>query len=61
MLPKKCFRSFYTAKETIDKKKKKTTMYGMEKIFSNDMTSKGLISKINNELTQLNILKQQTI
>ena len=33
--------AFYTAKETIDKKKK---AYGMDKIFSNDMTNKGLIS-----------------
>ena len=47
--------AFYTAKETTDQKKKKKTMYGIEKLFSNNMINKGLISKINNKLTQLNI------
>ena len=36
--------SFYTAKETINKKKRQPTDW--EKIFANDATDKGLISKI---------------
>ena len=46
------------AKESI-KKKKKTT-YRMEKIVSNDATDKGLISKIHNQLRQLNRKKPTT-
>ena len=37
-------KSFYTAKEMIDKMKRQPTEW--EKIFANDMTEKGLISKI---------------
>jgi len=38
-------KSFCTAKETINKMKRQSTAWG--KIFANDATSKGLISKIN--------------
>ena len=38
-------KSFFTAKETIDKMKKQPTEW--EKRFANDVTHKGLISKIN--------------
>ena len=48
-------KSFCTAKETIDKTKRQPTEW--EKIFANDMTDKGLISKIYKELIQLNITK----
>ena len=41
-LPK--LKSFYTAKEIIDKMKRQLTEG--EKIFANDVTNKGLISKI---------------
>ena len=44
-------KSFCTAKKTIKKKKKPTDW---EKIFANDMTNKGLISKIYKQLIQLN-------
>ena len=37
-------KSFCTAKETIDKTKRQPT--GWEKIFANDVTDKGLVSKI---------------
>ena len=37
-------KSFFTAKETTDKTKRQPTEW--EKIFANDMTNKGLISKI---------------
>jgi len=43
------------AKETINKMKKPTDW---EKIFANDTTDKGLISKICKQLTQLNNLKK---
>ena len=43
--------SFCTAKETINKMKKPTDW---EKIFANDTTDKGLISKICKQLIQLN-------
>ena len=39
-------KSFCTAKETINKTKRQTTEW--EKIFANDMTNKGLVSKIYN-------------
>ena len=48
-------KSFCTAKETINKTKRKTTEW--EKIFINDISDKGLILKICKELTQLNINK----
>ena len=43
--------SHCTAKETINKMKKPTEW---EKIFENDVTNKGLISKIYKQLIQLN-------
>ena len=43
-------KSFYTAKETINKMKRPLTEW--EKIFTNDMSDKGLISKIYKELIQ---------
>ena len=47
--------SFCTAKETIDKTKRQSTEW--EKIFANDMNSKGLTSKIHKQLMQLNSKK----
>ena len=44
--------SLFTAKENINKTKRQTT--GWEKKFSNDVTDKGLISKIYKQLIQLN-------
>ena len=44
--------SFCTAKETISKTKRQPTDW--EKIFANDVTDKGLISKIYKQLVQLN-------
>ena len=38
------FKSFCTAKETINKMKRQPTEW--EKIFANDVTNKGLVSKI---------------
>ena len=40
-------------KETINKMERQLNEW--EKIFANDVTDKGLISKIDKELTQLNI------
>ena len=48
-------KSFCTAKEIIDKSKRQPTEW--EKIFANDMTKKGLISKIYKHLIQLNTNK----
>ena len=45
--------TFCTAKETINKMKRQPT----EKIFANNVTDKGLISKIYKQLIQLNIKK----
>ena len=44
--------SLCTAKETINKTKRQRADW--EKIFANDVTDKGLISKIYKQLTQLN-------
>ena len=48
-------KSFCTAKEIIDKMNRQPTE--LEKIFPNDMTTKGLISKMYKQLIQLNIKK----
>ena len=50
------FKSFCTAKETIDKMKRQPTDW--KNIFANDMTDKGLISNIYKKLIQLNIKKK---
>ena len=47
--------SFYTAKETISKVKRKPLEW--EKIIANETTYKGLISKIYKQLIQLNTRK----
>ena len=48
-------KSFYTAKETINKMKRWPSEW--EKIFANKTTDKGLISKIYKQHMQLNIEK----
>ena len=45
-------RSFYTAKETLNRTKRQST--DGEKIFENEANNKGLISKIYKQLIQLN-------
>ena len=45
-----------TAKKTINKMKRQPSEW--EKIFANEATDKGLISKIHKQLMQLNIKKQ---
>ena len=49
------FKSFCIAKETINKTKRQPTDW--EKIFANDVTDKGLVSKIYKQLTTLNGIK----
>ena len=49
---------FCTAKESINKTKRQPSEW--EKIFANEATDKGLISKIYKQLMQLNIKKQTT-
>ena len=51
-------KSFCTAKETINKKKRQPSEW--EKIFANKATDKGIISIIYKQLMQLNIKKNQT-
>ena len=46
--------SFCSAKETINKMKREPTDW--EKIFTNDVTHKGLVSKIYKQLMRLNII-----
>ena len=48
-------KSFYTAKETINKAKRHPSEW--EKIFANESTDKGVISKIYKQLMQLSIKK----
>ena len=48
-------KSFCTAKETINKTKRRPTEW--EKIFANDILDKGLVSKIYKELTKFHIRK----
>ena len=48
-------QSFCTAKETINKTKRQPSEWG--KIFANEATDKGLISKIYKQLMELNIKK----
>ena len=52
-------KSVYTAKEIINKMKRKPTEW--EKIFANEVTDKGLTSKIYKQPMQLNKKKNQTI
>ena len=49
-------KSFCTAKEIINKTKRQPMEW--EKIFANDTSDKGLVSKIYKELTKLNTQKQ---
>ena len=51
-------KSFCIAKETINKTKRQPSEW--EKIFANEATDKGLISKIYKQLMPLNIKKQST-
>ena len=50
--------SFYTAKEALNKIKRQLTAW--EKIFANEATDMGLISKIYKHLLQLNTKNQTT-
>ena len=52
-------KSFCTAKETINKTKKQPTKW--EKIFANDISNKGLGSKIYKKLIQLNTQKMNNL
>ena len=51
-------KSFCTAKETVNKMKRQPSEW--EKIFANELTDKGLISKIYKQLMQINIKKKPT-
>ena len=52
-------KSFCTAKETVGKVKRQPSEW--EKIIANETTDKGLISKINNQLIQLNTRKTNNL
>ena len=51
-------KSFCTAKETINKTKRRSTEW--DKISANDTTDEGLITKTYKQLIQLNITNQTT-
>ena len=51
-------KSFCIAKETKNKTKRQPTEW--EKIFANNATDKGLVSKIYNQFMQLNVKKTKT-
>ena len=57
MGPKIKLKSFCTVKETINKMKRQPTEW--EKIFANNTTDKGLVSKIYKQLMQLNTKKNK--
>ena len=50
-------KSFCTVKETVNKTKRQPTEW--EKIFANNVTDKGLVSKIYKQFMQLNIKKNK--
>ena len=51
-------KSLCTAKEIVNKMKRQPTEW--EKIFANDVTNKGFISKIYKQLIQINVKKKAT-